>query len=273
MSPLWAHEIRYGQYNLLGAWLVLYAWVVASRRTFQIPAYLSAGFCFGVAVLFKPTHLLGAPAVLLGFLSGRARDVDWKRQLGWFGVGGTLSVILPGIIYMSMRGTWGFVADHIQWFSFLKLSMAKHLVTDGNLGFPTLLGRLGFREWVLGPFFMPIEILGMCLLVFALRRYAALAWVASSLGMVVLSPMCWRANFGTLLPLVAELIRSYRLGVARVPVALGLCAFFLISRSTEHLMTRPLKIAYFHAAGSSWLALSCLLVLLFARRRLYDPES
>ncbi len=273
MAPLWAHEIRYGQYNLFGALLVLYAWVVASSRGRGTLAYLGAGFCFGVAVLFKPTHLLGAPAAVFAFLSGRSSKREWKGEFGWFLVGGGLSVVLPGMLYVHLRGVWGLIADHIHWSSFLKLSMVKHLVTNGNAGLPAFFARHGFRDWVLGPFFIPFEIFVMALLVFLLRRFRTLAFVSSNLGMVVLSPMCWRANFGTLIPLVAELIRSYRLGISRVPVALGLLFFFLISRATAHWITKLQKTAYSHAAGASWLALICLLILIFVRRRLDDHDS
>ena len=251
LAPLWYIEAVYGQYNLLILWMTL----LAARWASQSGALSSwaSGFCFALTLIIKPTQLFLAP-----WLLGRALTTQSSafRRLGRVALGGVLGILMLAAIYMGMSSWGALLADHREWLSFIPQSAAKHVLREDNFGLPTLLVRLGLGEIQASPIFLMVGLALTSWGVWFLRRSSSLSFSLSLSWSLVLmlafSPMCWRANFGILLPLVFLLIGLLEQGVRVAWV--GVLSLFALSRVSPYWLGDAGMITMGKLALPLWLA-------------------
>lgn len=256
LAPLWYIEAVYGQYNLLILWMTLVAarWAIQGGRLLEC----ASGFWFAITLIIKPTQLFLAPWLVVRVLS--ARDQSFWPILRAI-VGGVLAIFALGAIYVAMSSWEALVADHRQWLAFIPQSAAKHVLRDDNFGIPTLLVRLGLGWIQSSPLFVVLGLGLTSALAWRLRRTSLLALSGSLVLMLAFSPMCWRANFGILIPLVFLLFSQVRSGgrLAGAHLAwIGVLSIFALSRVSPYWLGDSGMTAMGRVALPLWLAFAAL---------------
>ena len=187
--------MRLGQYNfpLVASALLLPLWVREQPNLLRLMV-LGAGMV-GLT-LMKPTSLLFMPWMLSGVAAQ-------PRNFWAVSVGALMSLAFPIAFYGAQFGVPAIWAAHQEWFHFLPLSEAKHLLRSDNLGFPTYFARLGVFSFPSAVFLLGGLLAGLwASVVLPLHRWS---FTLSVFFSVVCSPMAWRQNFGPLYVLLAGL--------------------------------------------------------------------
>ncbi|RJS20073.1 hypothetical protein DRW03_20100 [Corallococcus sp. H22C18031201] len=237
LFPAFSFELFYGQVDAVLLLLLALAAARAERGEAWVP-----GAAFAVACLLKP------PAALVGLF------FLWRRH--WRVVGTTAAVgsllVLPTLARYGVAGT---LSQLHAWTETLARTTPPWALGHNPQGLPTLLLSLVLpAESVPPPHALPLA-QGVALVLFL----AAIAWARPGpadllamccLGVTLLSPLAWRANYVLAWPLLRGLLEGRtRLGVALV--ALVAVTGMLVSDtafgpelSRQVLLFRPFALAY-----------------------------
>jgi Glycosyltransferase family 87 len=264
MYPFWFREAGYGQYNLFILWLVILGsrWLQGERRWL----YLAAGALAALTLVIKPTQLYLMPWLALAALGlPKAR-----LRLGLGVLGGVLMGALLAGSYCGLRSWAELIADHREWFQFIPLSAAKHLLGTDNYGLPTLLTRLGWGEWVAGKSFLPVTLAVAGAAAWGLRRRRLESLEVAVLLMLAFSPMCWKANFGLLLTVAYGLSMRLEAELRDWAAWLGILLILVVSKASEYWMGVEFMREFGRLAGPLWLMAGAVGLLAWLRRQARD---
>ncbi|RKH07791.1 DUF2029 domain-containing protein [Corallococcus sp. CA047B] len=256
LLPAFSFEFFYGQVDAVLLWLLVVAAVGAERGRVWSP-----GAAFAVACLLKP------PAALLGlfFLARR----HW-RVVGTTALFGVL-LVMPTLIRYGWEGTLSQVHD---WTRTLARTTPPWALGHNPQGLPTLLLSL-----VLPPESLPpagamtlAQAVAVGLFVVALlwARPGPVDLLAfGCLGVTLLSPLAWRANYVLAWPLIRAALEG-RSRSGQALVALVALTGILVSETVlgaelarSVLLTRPF----------AWAYTALLLTLLWQTRRRGAPTA
>jgi len=202
-----------------------------------------------LVLLLKPTQLILIPFMLSAVVAqGR-----WRTTL----VGGVAFGLILSLGYSLQWGWQGWILAHHEWFAFLPLSEAKHILRSDNFGLTTQLVR-GLGEWVPAPLISKLMLgCGLAAALAGLRRSPPLSqgmFVDALFMSIVCSPMAWRQNFSPLFLMLSwAVLRSRGLSRARMgvfwccSVAFGVLASDILGPSGAELFGRW--------GGPLWLAI------------------
>ena len=264
MYPFWYREAGYGQYNLFIFWLVIVGsrWLRGDRTWLQV----AAGALAAITLVIKPTQLYLMPWLALAVLGQPKAGSRLARGLiGGIGMGALLA-----LSYCWLRSPAELIADHREWFEFIPLSAAKHLMGTDNYGLPTLLTRLGWGNSVAGKAFLPITLGVAGATAWGLRQRWLESLEVAALLMLGFSPMCWKANFGLLLTVAYGLawrIERKPSDRAAWPAWVALFMILVASKASEYWMGVELMRAFGKLAGPLWLMAGAVGVSIWLGRR------
>ncbi|MFN7684440.1 MAG: glycosyltransferase 87 family protein [Oligoflexia bacterium] len=243
-GPWWS-EMRLGQYNLLLAALSLGLATFEAASPGRIRSVLLGVGCVFV-FLMKPTQILLWPFMISQALYDR-------RRMGWIGLGalGFLFVLAAGFSVQFGWDAW--VAEHLEWLTFLPLSQQKHLIRIDNYGLVTQWVRYG----ALGHASVLILILGFVgaiLSVFRSRALELRSFSTCLLLSIICSPMAWRQNFAPLF-----LVLSWSVMREGGGLTLQRAGFWIVTLAFSLLASDVLGAqgaeAFGRAGGPLWLAI------------------
>jgi hypothetical protein len=246
LLPAFALEFFYGQVDAVLLWLLVFAAVGAERGRVWGP-----GAAFAVACLLKP------PAALLGLF------LLWRKH--WRVVGAT--ALFGALLVLPTLGRYGWTGTVSQlgdWTRTLARTTPPWALGHNPQGLPTLL-----MSWVLPAESLPPPGAMSLAQAVALGLFiAALGWARPGpvvllacccLGVTLLSPLAWRANYVLAWPLIRAALegrsRAEWTGVAFVAI-LGVTtsdAVLGAELARRVLLWRPFAVAY------AALLIACLL--------------
>lgn len=177
----WNAEIRFGQYNVLLACLVLVGPIV---RPFF------AGVLFFFAVLFKPVNLAFLPWAL-----------QQSRSRAAFVVGNLSALAVVVATYLYVRGGDRMLSEHLAWIGFMKGATATMLGWKAlNYGIPRLFVDWGVSVAAVVQWF-PIGtlVLGGLIPWICGKENRAVSFSLVAAMLVVTSPLAWSPNYSLLL--------------------------------------------------------------------------
>ncbi|RKH00201.1 DUF2029 domain-containing protein [Corallococcus sp. CA053C] len=256
LLPAFSFEIFYGQVDAVLLWLLVLAAVSAERGRVWGP-----GAAFAVACLLKP------PAALLGLF------FLWRRH--WRVVGTTalfgVLLVLPTLGRYGWTGTLSQLRD---WTETLARTTPPWALGHNPQGLPTLLMSLVLPAESLPPSgAMPLAqavALGLFVIALLWARPGPVDLLAfGCLGVTLLSPLAWRANYLLVWPLIRAALEG-RSRINGALVALVALTGLLVSDTVlgpelarQVLLTRPF----------AWVYTALLVALLWQTRRRGAPVA